>query len=55
MDFLKHREEGMVFYQLFLLSSKHGAVTELYCRNCKMLHKFKEVETSRQSCRGDCE
>jgi hypothetical protein len=29
MDFLKHREGGMVFYQVFLLSTLQRTVTEL--------------------------
>jgi hypothetical protein len=29
MDFLNDREEGMVFYQVFLLSPLQCAVTEL--------------------------
>jgi hypothetical protein len=37
MDFLNHREGGMVFYQVssFLLY-----------RNCKRLREFKEIEIS---------
>jgi hypothetical protein len=35
MDFLNHREEGMVFYQVFLLSP-----LEREMRNCKRLREF---------------
>jgi hypothetical protein len=44
MDFINHREGGMVFYQVFLLY-----------RNCKRLREFEEIEISTQNCRGDCE
>jgi hypothetical protein len=44
MDFLKHREGGMVFYQVFLLS-------HFYCRISKRLREFEEIEISRHSCR----
>ncbi len=42
VDFLNHREGGMVFYQVssFLLN-----------RNCKKLHEFEEIDL-KQSCRG---
>jgi hypothetical protein len=30
MDFLNHTEEGMVFFQVFLLSPLQCTVTELY-------------------------
>ncbi len=30
MDFLNHRERGMVFYQVFLLSPLQFTVTELW-------------------------
>jgi hypothetical protein len=39
MDFLNHREGGMVFYQVFLLSPIQCTVNEI----------------SRQICRGICE
>jgi hypothetical protein len=45
MDFLKHREGGMVFYQFF-------SVWRLYCRNMKGLREIKEIEILRKSCRG---
>jgi hypothetical protein len=48
MEFLNHREGGLVFYQVFLLSPLQ--YTELNSRNCKMLHEFEEIEISRQSC-----
>ncbi len=37
MDFLNHREEGMVFYQVFLLS---------LLQNSKRLREFEEIEIS---------
>jgi hypothetical protein len=52
MDFLNHREEGMILCQVFLLSPLHCIVTEL--RNCKRLREFEKTEISRQSCKGDC-
>ncbi len=67
MDFLNHREWGMVFYQVFLLSIyihnifppfsfiQECTVTELYSRHSKWFCEFEELEISRQSCRGDCE
>ncbi len=51
MDFLKHREGGVVFYQVFLLSPLQ--CTEMHYRNCKRLREFEEIETSKQSWRGD--
>jgi hypothetical protein len=45
MDFLNHRERGVVFYQVFLYSV-------LNCRNCKRLREFEEIEISRHSWRG---
>jgi hypothetical protein len=53
MDFLNHREGGMVFYQVFLLSPSQCTITN--CGNSKRLREFEELEISRQSCRGDCE
>jgi hypothetical protein len=53
MDFLSHREGGVVFHQVFLIFPLQCTVT--HCRNCKRLREFEEIETSRQSCRGDCE
>jgi hypothetical protein len=63
MDFLNHREESMVFYQVFLLSPLQCTVTKLEIfkrpREFKEMRKrfceFEEIETSWQSCRGDCE
>jgi hypothetical protein len=49
MDFLNHREGGVVFYQVFLLSPLQCTVTN--CRNCKRLREFEETEISRQSYR----
>jgi hypothetical protein len=53
MDFLNHREGGMVFSQVFLLSHLQCTVTN--CRNFKRLHEFEEIEISGQSCRDNCE
>jgi hypothetical protein len=52
MDFLNHREGGMVFYQVFHLSPSQ---CNCNCRNCKRLREFEEMDISRQSCGGDCE
>jgi hypothetical protein len=57
MDFLNHKEGGMVFYQFFLLSPLQSTATvEIH----KKLHEFEEIhkrlrefEISRQSCRGE--
>jgi hypothetical protein len=46
MDFLNHREGGMVPYSIRFSSF-------LLYRNCKRLREFEEIEISRQSCRGD--
>ncbi len=54
MDFLNHREGGMVFYQVFLLSPLQCTLT-ICVEICKRLREFEEIEDSRQSCRGDCE
>ncbi len=43
MDFLNHREGGIVFYKVFLLSP------------LQRLLEFEEIKISRPSCRGDCE
>jgi hypothetical protein len=51
MDFLNHREGGVVFYQVFLLSPLQCTVT--HYRNCKRLREFEEIEISVQSCRGE--
>ncbi len=40
MNFLHHREGGMVFYQVFLLSPLQCTVTS---RNCKRLREFGET------------
>ncbi len=53
MDFLKHREGGVIFYQVFLLSPLQCTVMQY--RNCKRLHEFEEIDIVRQSCRGDFE
>ncbi len=53
MDFLNHREGGMVFYQVFLLYPLQCTV--ILVEICKRLREFEEIEISRQSCRGDCE
>ena len=53
MDFLNHREGGVVLHQLFLLSPLQ--CTAMHYRICKKLREFEEIEISRQSCRGDCE
>jgi hypothetical protein len=49
MDFLNHREVGMVFFHVsfFLFYS----VQWLNCRNWKRFCEFEETEISRQSCR----
>ncbi len=43
MDFLNHREEGMVFYQVFLLALLQCTVTDLYkyVRGCMSFKKQK--------------
>ncbi len=42
MDFLNHREGGMVFYQVFLLSPLQCTTTELETgRGCVSLKKHK--------------
>ncbi len=53
MEFLNHREGGVLFYQVFLLFPLQCTVT--HYENCKRLSEFEEIEISRQSCRGDCE
>ncbi len=53
MDFLNHREGGVVLYQFFLLSPLQYTVA--HNRNCKRLREFEEKEISMQSCRSDCE
>ncbi len=53
MYFLKHREGGVVFYQVFLLSPLQCTVT--HYKTCKRLREFKEIEISKQSCRDDFE
>ncbi len=64
MDFINHKERGMVFHQVLFLSPLQCTVTELqkYVRSCmifeeilKRLREFEEIEISRQSCRGYCE
>ncbi len=51
MDFLNHREGGVVLYEFFLLSPLQCTAT--HYRNCKRLRKFEEKDISMQSCRGD--
>ncbi len=53
MDFLNHREGGMVFFQVFLLSPLQCTV--INWRNCERLLEFEEMENSSQRCRDDCE
>jgi hypothetical protein len=43
MDFLNHREGGMVFYQVFLLSHLQCTITN--CRNGKRLRESEEIES----------
>jgi hypothetical protein len=43
MDFLNHREGGVVFYQVFLLSPIQCTVTQ--CRNVKRLREFQEIDS----------
>jgi hypothetical protein len=42
MDFSNHREGGMIFYQVVLLSPLQCKVTELYVKYIKGL-KFEEI------------
>jgi hypothetical protein len=44
MDFLNHKEGGVVFYQIYLLSPLQCTVT--YHRNCKRLREFEEATPS---------
>jgi hypothetical protein len=67
MDFLNHREGGVVLYRYFLLSSLqciyvsfssfllYSVHIVVHYRNCKRLREFEEIEISMQSCRGDSE
>ncbi len=41
MDFLNHREGGMVFYQVFLFSPLQCTVTD--SRNCERLRELEEI------------
>jgi hypothetical protein len=50
MDFLNHREGGVIFYPFVLLFPLQCTIP--HCRNCKRLHEFEEIEISSQSCRG---
>jgi hypothetical protein len=43
MDFLNHREGGVVFYQVFLLSPLKCTVTHF--RNLKRLREFQEIDS----------
>jgi hypothetical protein len=45
MDFLNHREGGMVFYQISLLSPVQSTVTETV-EICKSLCEFEEIRKS---------
>jgi hypothetical protein len=47
MDFLNHREGGMVFYQVLLLSRLQCTLTN--CRNCKRLRKFEDVNSMEEN------
>ena len=55
MDFLYHREGGMVFTSVFPPFSFTVYSNVPVYRSCKRLREFEEIEISRQSCRGDCE
>jgi hypothetical protein len=44
MDFLNHREGGMVLYQVFIFSPKQCAVTGTV-EICKRLREFKEIKS----------
>ncbi len=46
MNFLNHRERGMVFYEVFLISPLQCTVTN--SRKCKRLREFEEMKFSRQ-------
>ncbi len=50
MDFLNHRDGGVVFYQVFLLSLLQCTRTIEQYRNCKSLREFEVKEISMQSC-----
>jgi hypothetical protein len=56
MDFLNHREGGMVFYQVFLLSPLQCTVVNCIetVNGCVSL-KNCESQISTESCRGYCE
>ncbi len=43
MDFLNHREEGMVFHQVFLLAPLQCTVTDMYkyVRGCVSFKEYK--------------
>jgi hypothetical protein len=43
MDFLNHREGGLVFYQVFLLSPLQCTITSLLVEICKRLGDFEEI------------
>jgi hypothetical protein len=53
MDFLNHRDGGVVFFHVFLLSPLQRTVT--HYGNCMRLREFEEIEISMESFRGDCE
>ncbi len=42
MNLLNHREGGVVFHQVFLLSPLQCTV--LNCRNCKGLRELEEIQ-----------
>jgi hypothetical protein len=44
-------EEGMVFYQIFLISPVRCTVT--HCRNCKRLREFEEMKSQGEAVEGD--
>ncbi len=53
MAFLNHRDGGVGFIQVFLLSPLLCTVT--HYRKCMRLREFEEIEISMQSCRDDYE
>jgi hypothetical protein len=53
MDFLNHREGGMVFLVSISFSSLLlCSVQQMNARNCKRLREFEEIEISRRKCRA---
>jgi hypothetical protein len=55
MDFLYHREGGMVFTSVFPPFSFTVYSNVPVYRSCKRLREFEEIEISTESCRGDSE